>query len=508
MKTPRVELRRRTTGIHDRDATVVFVHPEDLKKLDPGLARVVGAELTERIATFAAARAYKAGVGEAMYFPTHDSHLTILVGLGASKSYSLEFVRRASANALRLLERMRVASAVFVWPTRLPKRASQVELVSAASEGVLLGAYEFDKYQSSAKNKFSTGLVEFAVDKLSATTKKALQESMLICAAVNEARDMQNDNSDDVNPEHLAKQSKSLAAAHKLTYSVLSGKELSARGLNLLHAVGRASQWPPKLIVLEYWGASKKIAPIAMVGKGITFDTGGVNLKPSAGGQLHEMHLDMSGAAIVMAVLKLAAQLKLRVNLIGALAVAENVIDSNSYKPGSIIRAFNGKTVEVANTDAEGRLVLADAMSYLAATHKPSSIIDVATLTGSIMVTFGYHVAGLVSNNDTLARNLTNASQRTDERLWRLPLIDEYRAETHGKRSDLSNLGSNPRYGDAIVAGAFLEQFTAGIPWAHIDIAGTSMRPVRNYYNPAGGTGFGVRLLVDFLKNLPARKSR
>lgn len=501
MKIPKVRIQKLDTTIHQKDGVVLFVFAGETEKLDPAGRSAVGKENIDELAKFAKTRGFKGSLGDSMYLPTRERNLLLLVGLGSRKEFEQDTMRKAAAATLGLLEKMRLAHAVFVWPAKLGRGINDVAAVEAFAEGIMLGAYEFDKYLSNAKEKFSAKTIELAVRKKTAAMDKAIIRAEMISRVVNETRDLENDNSDNVNPDAFAKLCARTARENKLKISVLDGPELRRENLQLLYAVGRASQWPAKLILLEYRGDKRSKKVTALVGKGITYDTGGVQLKPSRGGELDQMHMDMSGAASVLGTLKLAAQFKLKVNIIGVLAIAENAIDGNSYKPGSVLKAYNGKTVEIANTDAEGRLVLADALAYVVKNHKPSEIIDIATLTGAVLITFGHQFAGLVSNNDQISRKLLASGERTAEKLWRLPLTDYFRSQTKGTKSDLRNLGKNPRDADTIVAAAFLEAFTDGVPFAHVDIAGTSMTPARSGYNPAGGTGFGVRLLLDYVSN-------
>jgi leucyl aminopeptidase len=506
MKAPTIALRKLDSSIHDRDGLVFFVFAEELQRLDPTIKKALGKEVIERLSVFATKRGFQGGLGEVLYYPTTDGHLTLMIGLGERKSFEIDRLRQASAISLRLFEKMRLKKVVAVWPTI--KRSAQgpvsdADLITAAAEGYLLGAYEFDRYKTSMKNKFSADLVEFALVKKNAAGEKALQEAIIVSQAVNEARDLQNDNSDDVNPEAFAQFATKVAKEHKLKITIIDGPELKKLGLNLLHSVGRASKWQPKLIMIEYRGNPKNKNQLqALAGKGITFDTGGVNLKPTFGGSLEHMHLDMSGAADVLEVIKVASILKLKTNILAVMPIAENAIGGDAYKPGSVIRAYNGTTVEIANTDGEGRLVLADAIAYVTRKYKLDAVIDIATLTGAIIITFGERFAGLLSNHDGLANELLKAGVRTAEPLWRLPLTDGYRREIRGKKSDLVNsVATRPPRADAIQAAAFLEAFTNGVPLGHIDIAGTSMRSRPMSYVPAGGTGFGVRLLIEYLRN-------
>jgi len=503
MKVPTIVLAVRSAALKTATSTVAFVFSDDSARPTMGVSPATLAHASTAIAPYAKQRGFSGKLQDVLYVPKGRG-LCILIGLGKRDNCTAEQIRLASATAVRVLEKLRVSDAVVTWPERLPRTLKETDVVLASTEGAILGAYEFDRYKSDAGKKFSIKTVTLTVKSVSRAVQQALEEAKLVADAVNQTRDLQNDNSDDVNPEAIEQRARDLAKEYKLRCTVLSGDELKAKGLNLIHAVGRASQWPPRLIMLEYRGERARKEAVAVIGKGITFDTGGVNLKPAHGGMLSEMHLDMSGASVALALIGLAARLQLKTNLIAVLAVAENAIGGNSYKPGSVIKAYNGTTVEVDNTDAEGRLVLADANSYVARHLKPSAIINVATLSGVTLVTFGEHYAGLVSNHDQLSDQLYSSSLRTAEWIWPLPLTDFYRGEIKSGKADVANVPPGRRpYGDTIQAGAFLERFAGETPLAFIDICGSSMRTRASGYQAAGGTGFGVRLLLDFIRRNP-----
>ncbi len=504
MKTPSIVLRKLESTLKEHDALVLPLFKEQIKKksitFNPALKKVLGADQLSVLSGFANRRGFKANFGQVLYFPGSSGRLLLLLGLGEKKKFEPDLLAQAAARILKILERMRVAKYALLLVDSFGK-ISPAQLVEAASLGTLLGAYEFDKYKSKAKNKFSTSLVELVLARVNKTLQNTLEESNKTAEIVNETRDLQNDNADQVNPLTFAALAKKEAQKYGLKINVLSGSSLKKNNLNLLQAVGRASKWPPQLVVLEYFGDKKNKKNVtALVGKGVTFDTGGVNLKPSDG-MLDEMHLDMSGAATVLGALKLASTLKIKTNLVGVMPLAENALGGNAIKPGSVVYAANGKSVEIANTDAEGRLILADALAFVTKNFQPARVIDLATLTGSIIAALSFYYAGLVANNKKLSDGLLAAGSATSEKLWPLPLDDDYRKSMKGKKSDLINVSK--RGGDAIKAAAFLENFIGKTPWAHIDIAGTAMPPVSRGYNPAGGTGFGVRLLIEYLRNNP-----
>lgn len=499
MKVPTIQLTTLRNLDAAKNSLVLFtfsgergVMAADLKKLLPDGGK--------RIERFAEQRGFKGTLGDSLYVPASGTNLTLLIGLGAKKKFTADTLRQGMARALAVVEKLRVPRATFVWPKQLPGKIQPHKAVLAAAEGVLLGAYEFDKYKTTDKDIFSAKTITFALERTSKQVEQALEMATKTSSAVNWARDLQNDNADDVNPESIEKLVRDLARNHMLTTTVIAGEQLSKVGLNLIHAVGRASQWAPRLVLLEYRGAAKKEPTHTIVGKGVTFDTGGVNLKPSRGGSLTEMHLDMSGAAVTLATIRLASELKLKINLVAAIPLAENAIDGNSYKPGSVIKAFDGRTVEIGNTDAEGRLILSDAVAYVTKTYQPKSIVTVATLTGSIIAALSDFMAGLFSNNESLTKRLQKAADESGEALWRMPLTDDYRTLIKGTKADVSNTGPAGKGADASAGAALLESFAKDVEFAHIDIAGTSMLARRRGHMPAGGTGFGVRLLVEYLR--------
>jgi len=309
-----------------------------------------------------------------------------------------------------------------------------------------------------------------------------------------------NDNADTVTSEFLEKAVKDIIRGNKnIRLEILNRKELKAKGLNLHLAVNQGSNKEPKLIIVRYEAGAKNEDYTAFIGKGMTFDTGGLNLKPT--GSIESMKIDMSGAATVCGLLKNVLALGIKKNLLFVLGIAENSIGSAAYKPGDVITGYAGKSVEIGNTDAEGRLVLADALSYVVKNYKPAKMIDLATLTGACVVALGFDYTGLFSYSDELADQLLKAAQETDDRAWRLPVYTELKEYIKSPIADLKNI-SSVKGGGASTAAEFLHQFTEGTTWAHLDIAGSSFTEGagRMYYGH-GATGAGVRLLTNYLLN-------
>ncbi|MCA9496459.1 MAG: leucyl aminopeptidase family protein, partial [Nanoarchaeota archaeon] len=365
--------------------------------------------------------------------------------------------------------------------------------IKAIIDGLDLTDYSFNKYISK-KEDYN---FEINLD-ISQKYKTLLNETLKINKEVKFTRDLVNENSDDMTPIVIEKLAKTFAKKNKLKIKILNEKEIQKEKLNLLWAVGRGSQHPPRLIIIEYNGNPKSKEITALVGKGITFDTGGINLKPS--GFLEDMKCDMGGAATAFGTFKATVETKLKKNLLLVMSCAENAISGKAYKPGDVFISHAKISVEIANTDAEGRLALADALSYLQKKYKPTKIIDMATLTGSCLVALGPSIIAMMGNNKEMIKQLFESGERTFERAWELPIYDEHRELMKSKIADIKNLSG--KFGGCITAGAFLENFIKeNIQWVHLDIAGAAYARKKDSYIPEFGTGRGVRLLIDYLKN-------
>lgn len=371
------------------------------------------------------------------------------------------------------------------------------EVVEAVVEGTYLSDYFFDVYKSEKKEKKK----EFSFI-LNNKYKEVINKTKIVCQGTLLARDLGHEPANELNPNTFSLKAKALAKKNNLKYKVLKEAEIIKNKLNALHAVGKGSKIPPQLVLLEYNGSNKKLTePILIVGKGITFDSGGISIKPSGG--MENMKFDMCGAGVALSTIVTAAQLKLKCNIVVALPLAENLPGGNAIKPGDVVKTYSGKTVAIDNTDAEGRLILADALSYSIKKYKPSKTIDLATLTGACIVALGHDYGGIMGNDQDLINSLLNSGKNVEEKLWQLPCDDDSFLETLNCFSaDLKNMGNPTTGAGTIVAGKFLEQFVDQNKWAHIDIAGPSLRSTERNYIPKGATGFGVRLLIDYLKNI------
>jgi len=416
----------------------------------------------------------------------------IYCGLGEQEKCTGALFRAAAATGIRKAMGLKRKNVSLIEPKlKGLKKTSALALL----EGTMLGSYTFSKYKSKKPDRVD------ALEVVSETiSNREVKNAAALCENTCYARNLVNENASEIIPERLAKEARTIAnQSNAITYTILTEKEIKQKGLNLLYAVGQGSPYPPRLIFMNYRGNRQSKEKTAIVGKGITFDSGGQNLKPSK--HIETMRCDMAGAAAVLGIMKTLCLLKPKVNVLGVIAAAHNAIDGKSYFPGVICKLYSGITVEILYTDAEGRLALADGISYCIKHFRPTEIIDLATLTGSIITAIGDTIAGLFSNNDTMADKLFKAGERTGERLWRMPLYDEHRESMKSDTADLRNISKmTSGHAGSITAAAFLESFVEGLPWVHLDIAGTAFNEGETRGEVVKlGTGFGVRLLMDYV---------
>jgi leucyl aminopeptidase len=330
-------------------------------------------------------------------------------------------------------------------------------------------------------------------------SQKIIQHSVVVSDAVIFTRDISNLPPNDCSPKDLATLSKKLSENQKVKVRVIEKEEMKSYGFEGILAVGKGSASSPKLIVLEYSGSTKN-RPIVIVGKAVTFDTGGISIKPPE--KMEEMKFDKCGGCNVLGIMKAVSDLGLDTNVIGIIPAVENMPSGTSYRPGDIIKMYNRKTVEVLNTDAEGRIILGDALSFAVKTFAPKAIIDMATLTGAAIIALGTNVAALVGNDDDLVTKILEYSNQTGEKIWQLPLFEEYKEQLKSSNADMKNIGG--RSAGAITAAAFLSNFVEDTPWVHLDIAGTAWTQEgtkEKSYNPKGATGFGIRTMVKYISS-------
>jgi len=422
----------------------------------------------------------------------------LLTGMGPAKQLQRRAWRKAWSAAVHALARTRIESCAVALDRPDARELDDYYLGRAVAELTGAALYRINDLKTARKppppalKKVLAGPVRRA-----APTERGLAHGEAVATAQSVQRDLANLPGNVCTPIYLAEQARALAKRHtSLRARVLDEAAIRREKMGCLLAVAQGSHQPPRFIVLEYQGAKKSPPPIVLVGKGVTFDSGGISLKDPPG--MDEMKFDMSGAAVVIAALTLAAQLRLPLHLVGLIAAVENMPGGRAVKPGDIATSASGQTVEILNTDAEGRLILSDALHYARRFH-PAAVVDIATLTGACVVALGHHHSGLMGNDAALVRELLEAGQRADDRCWQLPLTEEYAEQLKSNFADFANIGG--RDGGAITAATFLGKFTQGLKWAHLDIAGTA------YQSGAakGSTGRPTALLADFLLKRAAR---
>lgn len=400
-----------------------------------------------------------------------------------------EYIMNAIGRLVKEMQHECISKCTIVLPDYFDS-----ESTSSIIQSIELSSYGFDKYKKLEKKQIRYSIMS------SQEINDIIKKSKKITSGVLLTRDISNMPPNDCNPSTIAKTAKELAIKYKMRYKIIEKKELKKQGFGGIIAVGNGSSNEPKLIILEYNKISNS-KPIVIVGKAVTFDTGGISLKPSE--KMDEMKFDKCGGCAVLGIMKAVAELKLSINVIGIIPTVENMPGNYAYRPGDIIKLYNGKTVEIINTDAEGRLILSDALAYGEKKYSPKAIIDLATLTGACIVALGNNVAGFLSNNIKLANEIMRSSKNTMEEIWQLPLNEDYKEMIKSNVADIKNIGP-ARAAGTITAGAFLSYAIKNTPWVHLDIAGTAwiQTSTKNRtYNTIGATGFGVRLIIDYLIN-------
>ena len=443
-------------------------------------------------------------LGEHILFQPTDrlaADRVLIVGLGKKASSSIETLRQASGNAMQQILKIKLKNAVFALPLNNVQKGGLTARIQATAEGILLSSYRYDRFLKPAETKSQKGpsriilLIEDLRDKR--PCEAALDRTQKLCRAVALSRDLVNAPGNIKSPAFLVEQAQQAAEESSLRCTALDRAELTQEGFGALLGVAQGSQREPYLIVLEHKGGDTKAPPVALVGKGVVFDAGGISLKPAE--KMDEMKMDMAGGAAVIGAMLAASLLKLPINVIGLVPTVENLPSGTAYRPGDILTSLSGQTVEVLNTDAEGRLILADALTY-AKRFKPQAVIDVATLTGACIIALGHQATAILGNDQNLVNSLVAAGLDCGERLWQLPLWEEYEEQIKSSVADMKNVGGRPA--GTITAAAFLKKFAGEFRWAHLDIAGTAWRDKDQPYIPKGGTGVGVRLLINFLQEL------
>lgn len=429
-------------------------------------------------------------------------HRLVLVGLGPRDKVTTETLREATGRAVQLLRQTGHTKAAVAVPHEL---LSPADAAAAITEAAILANYRFRDFKASNEDDHALENLTLCLPASAlADARKATERARIIAESANYTRHLADQPGNVIYPATLADQARQLARQVRLRCTILGRRELQQRGFGGILAVGGGSHHDPCLIALEYRGAGTRQPPIALIGKAITFDSGGISIKPAD--KMDEMKFDKAGGCAVLGLMRAVAQLKLPLNVLGIIAAAENLPSATSYRPGDIVTSYRGKdqrplTIEVLNTDAEGRIVLGDAIVY-ARERGAAAIVDLATLTGACVIALGEFAAGLFGNDDALQEKIRRAAERTGERVWPFPLWQPYKDKIKSQVADIKNTGG--RYGGAITAAAFLAAYAKVTPWAHLDIAGTAWATENRPYIVKGATGFGVRLIADLLHNWKA----
>jgi leucyl aminopeptidase len=426
----------------------------------------------------------------------------LLVGLGEESKLTADVLRQAAGRAVGAAAARGARHVAIALATS--RRIPAGPAARAMAEGAVLASHRSDHWRTRREDeKPPVARATLVVDRPAdlAAAREAAKLGAVLAECQNVARRLSNEPPNVLTPEALAREARKVASEVGLVCRVLDVAEMRRRKMGALLGVGQGSQHPPRLVVLEHRPKRGRTRPtVCIVGKGITFDSGGISIKPAGG--MHEMKHDMSGAAAVVGVLRAAALLDLPLHVVGVLAAAENMPGGEAYRPGDILTSMSGQTIEIQNTDAEGRLVLCDALHYARTTFEPAAMIDLATLTGACVVALGSCASGLFGTHEGLVDALRRAGDATDERAWPMPLFDEHREAMKSPIADLRNV-SGSRDAGSCTAAAFLSRFVGDVPWAHLDIAGTAYTSKAGPYQPFGATGFGVRLVVQLLQDWP-----
>ncbi len=465
-----------------------------------GVDRLLGGQLRQVVES----GDFRGKAGESLLlFPNGESETrrVLLLGVGADAELKAETLRRAAGSAVSQARAKSVANPTLqLYHTR---RLSSADAAQACAEGAVLAAYRSDGWKTKREqNGDEVEALSLLVDGGdSRKARAAATRGAVIAEGQNLARQLSNEPPNDLTPAAIAREAQRMAKEVGLRCKVMNVAELKRRKMGALLAVGQGSANTPRVAILDYQPKSGRRNPptVCVVGKGITFDSGGISLKP--GGGMQDMKHDMSGAATVVGLMRAVAQLRPSVRVVGVVAAAENLPDGNAYRPGDILTSMSGQTIEIQNTDAEGRLILADALHMANTDYEPDAIIDLATLTGACVVALGSWATGLFSNRDALVRSIRSAGEHTDERVWPMPVWDEHRDHMRSQIADLKNVGG--RDAGSSTAAAFLSRFVGDTAWAHLDIAGTAWTSKSQPHQPYGATGVGVRLLSEVIDSWP-----
>ncbi len=423
----------------------------------------------------------------------------VLVGLGKPKAVDARLLEDLGGTLAAHLNSAGESEATFAVDLGDDAPVKPAEAAARLAYGAALRSYRFDKYRTKQKPEQKPSLSSITVSAASpGEAKQAYQALGAAAEAVAFTRDLVSEPANELYPESMAERAAALAGPDLpgLTVEVLDENRLSELGMGALLGVAQGSVRPPRVVVMQYRGVAADVAPLAFIGKGVTFDTGGISIKPAGG--MWDMKWDMAGAGVVIGLMRLLAARRARVNAVGLVGLVENMPSGAAQRPGDIVRSMSGQTIEVLNTDAEGRLVLADVLWYCQDRFKPTAMIDLATLTGAVIVALGHENAGLFANNDELAERLVAAGKAVGEPVWRLPLAESYDRAIDSDAADVKNIAGD-RAAGSIIGAQFVQRFVNNVPWAHLDIAGVAWSKKDAPTVPKGATAFGVRLLDRFV---------
>ena len=498
MKIMNVEVK---VGRTESEAAEVLVlthcDGEVLNKQD---AVVIDKLLSGSVRALVQTKEFEGKANETLLFHTQGkmpAKRLLLIGLGKKKDLTLDAIRQAMGHAVKRVRQAKAGSFAVAVPSVTPKGHSLVEVAQAMTEGAILGSYQFNDYRTDNGAGKDVGHMKILAQQKGQVRQmtEGVRRGTATADATVFVRHLCNHPSNVMNPIRIANEAKAIAKHDGLSIKILERKDMEQLGMGALLGVAQGSHEPPKFIILEYDGAKKKDArPVVFVGKTVTFDSGGISLKPSE--NMERMKADMTGGAEVLASVRAAARLKLPLRLISLLPVVENMPGGRAMRPGDVVKTLSGKTVEVQNTDAEGRLILADALAY-AQRYNPAALVDIATLTGACVVALGQFAIGMFGTDQKLKDQVRKSGLKAGERVWEMPLWDEYFEQLRSDVADMRNIGG--RGGGMITAALFLRKFAGDGSWVHLDIASTDWSERERAYIPKGPTGIGTRLLIQYL---------
>jgi leucyl aminopeptidase len=490
-----LEIRVTVGDIAQIEADAIVVNLFEGVEQPGGATAAVDKALEGAIGSLIGRGQIKGKLGEVNIFHTFGklpARAVAIAGLGKREDFNVDRIRAVTGEFCRALRKMNCRKIATILHGAGIGGIELEASAEAITEGALLGLYGFSKYKKLEYENIEEVLIVIRAEEKVPILEQAVGKGKVVAEATNLARDMGNEPANYMTPSQMAETAKEIAGKYNVEIEVFDREDMEMMGMGALLGVARGSSQPPKLIILSYRGGESPEKTLGFLGKGITFDSGGISIKPSEG--MADMKDDMAGAAAVMTAIGAIAQLKPKINVTAIIPATENLPSGTALKPGDVLKAMNGKTIEVISTDAEGRLILADALSY-AQKLGLSSLIDLATLTGACRVALGLLYSGLFGNDQDLIDKVLRAAEITGEKMWHMPMPEEYKEQIKSEIADVKNTGN--RYGGAITAALFLAEFVDNTPWVHIDIAGPRLSNKENGYIVKGATGFGVRTLIE-----------